>query len=430
MSSDAFARIAARHESRKETVGELEGYLAARGTADAVRPNVAADFIDCAPEEVEGLLEELAEEQVLVRRHEWICPTCDAPIMGDLETDETKFCDDCTRYYRVQQVRIEPCYFLRAQLVQRPRTEADGDEVFMGQNPLKEADRLRHARVTPWKALAEDDFTLPIDALEGGDKGAALRMLHEHGIVRIRMYGDTPSAQRLLSLENWVGPAREVQNDTPGKVKSLVPNYDAPPNTGDSSQALAPHVDGTQDDQTPALLAFQYQTGGKWGAESTFLDTAAMLAELPEHDLARILTVLARKGCGTCTKTKGEWSKTFTGPIVQSQYGGLSVSIRLRDDDLLSVIDECAREFNELRNLVRTWSEHNMTRYTPQDGDIVIFDNWRLLHGRAAVGGSRQRIHDRMWIDCFLPVHDGKYMLGVRPLGNGLLNAIELANAG
>ena len=430
MSSDAFARIAGRHESRKDAVGKLERYLAARGTTDGVRSNVAADFVDCPPEEVEGLLEELVEEQVLVRRDEWVCPGCDVPITGDVEADETRLCDECARYYRVDQVRVEPCYYLRAPLVQKPRTDADGDGVFMGQNPLKVADSLRIAGVTPWKVLAEDEFTLPVDALEGGDKSTALRMLHKYGIVRIRMHGDPPSAQRLLSLENWVGPAREVQNDTPGKVKSLVPNYEAPPNTGDSSQALAPHVDGTQDEQTPALLAFQYETGGKWGAESTFLDTTAMLAELPEHDLRRILTVLARKDCATCTKTKGKWTQTFSGPIVQSQYGGLSVSIRLRDDDLLSVVDECAREFNELRELVRTWSDHNMIRYTPQDGDIVIFDNWRLLHGRAAVGGNRQRIHDRMWIDRFLPVYDGQYMLGIRPLGNGLLNAIELANEG
>jgi alpha-ketoglutarate-dependent taurine dioxygenase len=436
MSSDEFARIAGRHSSRVAQIGLLRNYLADRGPGVAVRPEAAADFVELNPDELESFLDELVAEGAMVRRDEWVCRACDEPIQGELEEDGTRQCDECARHFKREEVDIEACYYLRRPLVVRPLASLEGATVEMGQNPLRDEERLRRARVTPWKTLAEDKFTLPIDALEGGDKSAALRMLHEYGIMRIRMHGDAPSVERLLSLETWIGPARQEQNDFRGKVKSLVPNYDAPANTGDSSRELAPHVDGTQDERTPIALAFQYDAGGKWGAESTFLDMTAMLAALSESDLERILATLSRTGCATCTKSKinkktGEnWSKTFNGPIVRVECSGGAVSIRLRDDDLLQVIPDCQREFDELRELVRAWSaEGNLIRYTPQDGDIVVFDNWRVLHGRKAVGGNRQRIHDRMWFDRLLPEYDGQHSLGIRPLGNMLMAALEVGNA-
>ena len=38
-------------------------------------------------------------------------------------------------------------------------------------------------------------------------------------------------------------------------------------------------------------------------------------------------------------------------------------------------------------------------------------------------------IHDRMWIDNLLPEHQGKYLLGIRPLTPGQIHAIQLANS-
>ena len=52
--------------------------------------------------------------------------------------------------------------------------------------------------------------------------------------------------------------------------------------------------------------------------------------------------------------------------------------------------------------------------YAPKEGDLVFFDNWRILHGRAAVGGRHLRFHSRMWIDRLLPRHH--HLLGVRGL--------------
>jgi len=274
------------------------------------------------------------------------------------------------------------------------------------------------AAVDTWKGDAHASFY-------GEEVWNSIRTHHD---ARLRWQGDPPSVDRMLSLEAWIGPARTEQNDFVGKVKSLVPKYDVAPNTGDSAKALAPHVDGTQDVRTPAVLAFQYDLSATWGAESTFIDMAAVLGALSAEELERIVLSLARQSCATCTKTKGPWSKTFNGPIIRAEYGGASVSIRLREDNLLRVVADCEPEFMRLKEIVGAWSTANSLRFTPQEGDLVIFDNWRLLHGRAAIGGRHQRIHDRMWIDRLLPEHEGEYLLGIRPLTPGLMDAVQRAN--
>jgi hypothetical protein len=298
----------------------------------------------------------------------------------------------------------------------------------MSGNLLADDDACRSARIVPWKTLSESEYTISLTTLNDGVRKQALDHLERFGLVRLRWQGDSPSAERLLSLENWIGPARAEQNDFRGKVKSLKPMYGVAPNTGDSAAALAPHVDGTQDPRTPAVLAFQYDLSATWGAESTFLDMAALLGSLLPDDLERMFLALSRHDCATCTKTKGSWSKTFIGPIVRAEQHGQSISIRLREDDLLKVIPECQNEFQSLKAAVAAWDESNKVRYTPQEGDIVIFDNWRLLHGRAAIGGRHQRIHDRMWIDSLLPEHTGKYLLGIRPVSAAIMGAIQSSN--
>ncbi len=295
-------------------------------------------------------------------------------------------------------------------------------------NPLADEHLKKFARVTSWRSLREEEYTISVTTLHPGVRADVLERLSRFGIARLRWQGDVPTVERLQSLEQWIGPARSVQNDYVGKVKALVPNYNAPPNTGDSSQELTPHVDGTQDEMTPGVLAFQYDYSATWGAESTFVDMAAALAEFPGDKLEEVLTALARGDCATCTKTKNTWTKTFNGPIVRALPGGAAFSVRLREDDLLRVTPACQSQFELLKAELVKWAASNVTRYTPQEGDVVIFDNWRVLHGRKAIGGRHQRIHHRMWIDRLLPEHEGKYLLGIRPVSPGLMAAIEEAN--
>ncbi len=67
-------------------------------------------------------------------------------------------------------------------------------------------------------------------------------------------------------------------------------------------------------------------------------------------------------------------------------------------------------------------------RFTPKPGDIVIFDNRRVLHAREPVGGPNQRQHHRMWLGEIHSELRGKVLLGVRGLPLDALLAVQTAN--
>jgi len=429
MSSDVFARIATKYTSLGDKVGAVESYLSRQYLEVPIRIESAADFVRVRPEILRPIFDDLAEASVLDRRECWICTHCDTVIEGPEEDDGKRVCDTCDRRFSSLTADHETCYYLRRPIVSSHERRASAHGRDQVTNPMTDPTRRQQMRIAPWKTLREEQYTISVTTLHDGPKKQALKCLEEFGIVRLRWQADPPTAERLASIENWIGPARTRQNDYNGKVKSIKPNYDAPPNTGDSARELPPHVDGTQDPRTPAILGFQYDLTSTWGAESTFLDMAAVLSELSEGDLEEVLTTLARKDCATCTKTKGTWTQTFNGPLVRSECGDQSISIRLREDDLLTVITPCQSAFDKLKTVVTEWNRANKIRYTPHEGDVVIFDNWRILHGRAAIGGRHQRIHFRIWIDDLLPELRGQYLLGIRPIPSSLMAAVQSANS-
>lgn len=428
MSSTAFGRIATNYASLGETVSKLRNYLSKQDLTRHLRVESIADFVGTQPEVLSPILDDLASEGVLVKSSFSVCPACDVLLEHEDVTDGSVECDLCGDSFRVDRLDNEECYRLTGPVLATSETTSVRKNAAES-NPLANPENLGRVTIQPWNDLREADYTLSLTTLDGATRDKALALVQKLGIVRLRWQGDPPSAARLLSLENWIGPARTEQNDYVGKVKSLRPQYDVEPNTGDSSKALPLHVDGTQDERTPALIAFQYDYSSTWGGESTFIDMAALLAALPYHDLETLLVSLARSGCAQCTKTKGEWSKTFEGPLVRAEDGGTAVSIRFRPDSPLSVKPETQEAFDKLKGYISAWEQRgNVLTYTPHEGDVVLFDNWRLLHGRTAIGGRHQRIHDRMWMDSLLPKYRGQYALGIRGLGNGLMHLIEQAN--
>jgi hypothetical protein len=305
MSSAAFELIARKYESHRKEIAELERYLSVRSVNVPIRSENVADFVSLSPDFVQALLQELATEDVVYVQECWICPNCDERIEGEENGDNKRECDLCNREYSKNEVEVENCYFLKRPITRTLAIPSGGAvEAKMVENPLKNIAGQQWGKIIPWKTLREEQYTVSVTTLHSGVREQTLDYLQRYGIARLRWQGDPPTPERLQSLENWIGPARDEQNDFSGKVKSLKPDYDVAPNTGDSAKALAPHVDGTQDKFTPAILAFQYDLSATWGAESTFIDTAAMLAELPGDQLERIITSLARNDCATCTKSK------------------------------------------------------------------------------------------------------------------------------
>lgn len=98
-----------------------------------------------------------------------------------------------------------------------------------------------------------------------------------------------------------------------------------------------------------------------------------------------------------------------------------TLMIRERFDTVLDVHDAVREAHEYLRERLK---RQGMV-YSAFRGDIVIFDNGRILHGREEVGGDpAQRLHHRMWISDLRGDLQTEMLLGIRPIEPGVLALI------
>lgn len=296
------------------------------------------------------------------------------------------------------------------------------------QRPEQETSRLRAGAIRPWSTPEIESFLYRIKVCGGAEQTEILQRLERDGFVLIRWEGVGPAADRLLSFEQWLGQARTRQNDWEGPIKPISPKPGLAANSGDSADELDPHVDGTQDEVTPAILAFEYETTATYGAVSTFIDTAPIILALA-NEAPEVLTALAQPDVAVMEK-KG---LRFQGPLITTVRSD-SIAVRLRFDDRLQAKDKVltltpkyADAFDRIKKEVFAASR---LEFTHEEGDIALFDNWRVLHGRRALGKDARhpRLHKRMWIHDLVPRHQ-KHRLGVRGLAPSIVASIASANA-
>jgi alpha-ketoglutarate-dependent taurine dioxygenase len=425
MSSSAFDTIAS---SWGAVVAErVRTHLSKQEQDVPIRVRHAADFVKVSRETLRSIFEELEGHSVLRSVVLPLCKECDEPV--EHEPDEPPECDLCGKVVRSSET--ETCFFVISPVLYAP--PAPPSPLPIAENNTRRSmsatatlhvteDALKFGKIHPWESIREDDYLKVVTTFGGAEQVHVLQRLERFGFCLIRFQGSSPSMDRFLALEQWLGTARERQNDHSGKVKQILPQEAVEATTGDSAKELLPHVDGTQDHPLPpAMLAFEYETTPSWGGVSTFVDMAHVLLSMTEQEREEILQTLARPDAAEISK-KG---LTYRGPLIRAVCNQHAVSCRLRFDHVLKLNENYRAQFDRLQKAVL---DHPRLEYSPLEGDIAIFDNWRVLHGRKAVGGRHLRFHKRMWIDDLLDRHRGAYLLGVRGIANSLLSTIAALN--
>lgn len=269
---------------------------------------------------------------------------------------------------------------------------------------------LQRAKITPWKSFIDlNDFRIQRERIGDIDIEDSLRLLEKYGICLLRLVGQNADEHTLRAYFESVGQVSRVQNHYSGEIKNIKPEPDIKPNSGDSAGDLGFHVDGTQHEDQPALLVFQYIVTADVGGNSRFVDVAKVLLEIPEERREQVLINLSRKDAAKFEKG----NMVFSGPIFHFPDDH-SLACRIRFDDVITVKEEFSDDFEILKNIIL--DEKFGIKFKPRPGDIIIFDNWRILHARDAVLGNSQRHHRRVWIDALLDRHQKDYRLGIRPL--------------
>jgi hypothetical protein len=268
---------------------------------------------------------------------------------------------------------------------------------------------LDRARIQPWVQLPNEEFLVEEERLADLAQSRILNKLERFGICQIRLLGHPASRELVESVIEMIGTPTEWQNEARGRIKDIRPQPNITPNTGDSRGDLGFHVDGTQTEIQPAALLFQYATGATLGAHSKFADVARIIRDIPESRRWQVISNLASRDAASFTKG----DRTYQGSIF-SYSATDALMCRIRFDQVISIKPEFKEDFELLREKFN--DSYYPTVFQPRDGDIVVFDNWRVLHARTEVYGTRERHHRRVWFQNLKLEHQKHYLLGIRPI--------------
>lgn len=413
MSSTSYSKISNSFPGKTEDVLSLWNYLAGQSIGVPVRVESAARFSGVSPALLQRILESMASENIVKLTSVEVCAEhSGGPQPLEQCDDETYVCTLCDRIFKKGEFQMKD--FIE---VNQPLATM-GTESDVGRDTKKP---MFDRRQKTWdNEVVYDDFRTTFTKLQGPECDWIMRKVEEYGIAWVTIQGHDPRADILEFLEHHIGPACESQNDYDGKVKTATPKPDGIAGSADTSNDLGLHVDGTQEPETPALLALQYVNQGDLGASSVFIDVARALEEFPDKE--DLLVALAASDAATFDKK----NMKFTGPVFRYIADYRTVAIRFRLDAVMTLGGPYLALGNRFKEHLD--AEKYKIRFTPQKGDLVVFDNWRLMHARTEVRGQAQREHRRMWVRALKATVRNQRQIGIRITDNALLADIERAN--
>ena len=183
-----------------------------------------------------------------------------------------------------------------------------------------------------------------------------------------------------------------------GTTWDLASDVDAHDDTAYTQTFLAPHTDGTYMHHAPGLQMFCCTERDGTGGESVIVDGFA-LAETLRADYPQDFQVLTTVSVPGHYIEPGVELRTSR-PAIQLDANGHVVQISMNNYDrspMYLPADEMRdfyRAYGRLHELANDRSRWHSIRL--EAGDVLINDNWRVLHGREAYAGGRR------FVGCYL----------------------------
>ena len=157
--------------------------------------------------------------------------------------------------------------------------------------------------------------------------------------------------------------------------------------TASTPLEITPHTDGTYSHDAPGLLALHCHVYEATGGENVFVDSHAIAARLGSAHLATLRTVEIPGqyiGDGSHLMAERPALRYHGERLVQVSYNHHDRAPFVVPEPTMTELYDALHEFDHLANDPELQFELAM-----RPGDMVIFDNWRVLHGRRAFSGER-----------------------------------------
>ncbi|MDI5889983.1 TauD/TfdA family dioxygenase [Halomonas rhizosphaerae] len=213
----------------------------------------------------------------------------------------------------------------------------------------------------------------------------ALESVLGKGLVRLRGLPTRPGS--LEAIARRIGPLRPTNFGLLFDVKAK-PDPDSNAYT---AIALPPHVDLPTREYQPGLQMLHCLENSVEGGEAVMLDGFAVAEALRERHPEAFATLTRVRWCYANTARTTDY--VWYAPMIRLDERGELLEVRIADflrGPLQAPFAEVESAYEALMTLQAMLREPVFAiRFTYRPGDLVIFDNRRLLHARDAFEGSK-----------------------------------------
>ena len=251
------------------------------------------------------------------------------------------------------------------------------------------SDPMRLPDPRPWNAASLDPESVRLafgDFCGEGGVPQLLERLLAHGFAVL-----TGTPRNLDAVQQVAESIGYVRHTIFGGLFEFEANEDMA-DSAYTPKELRPHTDGTYSHDAPGLqllLCVDYEAEG---GESIMVDGARIAADLKSShpqvhdDLTRIGVTGLYKGDGVVLRARRPILRhDETGRLAQVTFNNYDRdTVRLADVDMRALYAGIRAFDNMANDPAYQW------RYTLAPGDMLVFDNWRVLHGRGAFRGRRK----------------------------------------
>ncbi|MDR5866050.1 2-trimethylaminoethylphosphonate dioxygenase [Halomonas koreensis] len=256
------------------------------------------------------------------------------------------------------------------------------------------AERRSRGTVAPGRTLWDASLAEPPRAdfaAARDDDAALLAMLEDlHRVGFVLVSGVPADEDGMQALIDRIGPLRRTNWGGIADVKSVADAYDLTM----TQRGLEPHTDNPYRDPIPGYIWLHCLTNAADGGDNTLVDGYRAAQLLAERDPAAF-DCLTRVSPGFRYRDETTWLES-EGPLIeldgQGRVSRVRYSNRTERVEALPA-EELARYYAARRAFYALITSDELTVHLKLDpGQMLIMDNYRLLHGRRAyelAGGVR-----------------------------------------